>query len=288
MSQKRSGRSSLASSVTHSRRSGPGSGTTARRPRSSPWLDRRSPAPPANRAGSEPRRGADGQSPGPVLPGTRTSSAEPKAGRLQRPPARTPMHPGPIMPGSGGKGPKVHPTSYPSSGPVIVILMAAAARSAREAAAARAVIPRGPGEPRPASRQRDAIVIMVVLAGAASLAAQHVAMFAIVLAAIRVLVRDSQVIPHALTWLLGPAPDWYKRRNLRYQRQQRLGERGRLLSVARYEAGRRNESALRCRFWRACGGESRPGCGGVVLRRRRWLGCGRPAWRPGPGRTLVR
>jgi hypothetical protein len=140
--------------------------------------------------------------------------------------ARLAAAPGAVMPRGAGEPLQSRPASRQRDAILVVILLAAVARSAREAAAARALIPRGPGEPRPASRQRDAILIMVVLAGAASLAAQHVAMFAIVLGAIRGLVRDSQVIPHTLTWLLGPAPDWYKRRNLRYQRQRRLGEPG--------------------------------------------------------------
>ena len=82
---------------------------------------------------------------------------------------------------------------------------------ARQAEAAGAVFSGGPGEPlqpRPASRQRDAILMVVGLAAAANLA-RHVAVFVIVLAAIRGLVRDSQVIPRALTWFFGPAPAWY-------------------------------------------------------------------------------
>jgi hypothetical protein len=93
---------------------------------------------------------------------------------------------------------------------------------ARQAEAPGAVISRVPdGPPRPTSRQRAAILIVVALAAEADLAA--VAMVAIVLAAIRDLVRDSQVIPHALTWYFGPAPAWYiRRRNRRYLRQQML------------------------------------------------------------------
>ena len=50
-----------------------------------------------------------------------------------------------------------------------------------------------------------------------------VALVAIVLAAIRGLVQDSQVIPHALTWYLGSAPAWYiRRQNRRHLRQQML------------------------------------------------------------------
>jgi hypothetical protein len=107
---------------------------------------------------------------------------------------------------------------------LIVILLAAAARSARLAKVAGAQIsrvPDGPPQPRPASRQRAAILTVVALAAEAALAA--VAMAAIVLAAIRDLVRDNQVIPHALTWYFGPAPAWYiRRRNRRHLRQQML------------------------------------------------------------------
>jgi len=50
-----------------------------------------------------------------------------------------------------------------------------------------------------------------------------VALFTIVLAAIRGLLRDSEVIPHALSWYFGPAPAWYiRRRNRRYLRQHML------------------------------------------------------------------
>jgi len=50
-----------------------------------------------------------------------------------------------------------------------------------------------------------------------------VAVFAIVLAAIGGLVRDSQVIPHMLTWYFGPAPAWVRqRRNRRHMRQRML------------------------------------------------------------------
>lgn len=105
--------------------------------------------------------------------------------------------------------------------------MTANVKVARQAGAAGAVISRGPGEPLqpgPASRQRDAILIVIVLAAAANLALLHGPMFVIVLAAIRGLVRDSQVIPRMLTWYFGPAPAWYiRRRNRRYLRQQRLG-----------------------------------------------------------------
>jgi hypothetical protein len=102
--------------------------------------------------------------------------------------------------------------------------MTANVEAARQPDAPGALISRGPAEPpqpSPTSRQRDAILI--VLAAAANLA-QHVAVFVIVLAAIRGLVRDSKVIPRAFTWYFGPAPAWYiRRRNRRYLRQQMLG-----------------------------------------------------------------
>jgi hypothetical protein len=104
--------------------------------------------------------------------------------------------------------------------------MTANVEAARQPEAPGAVISRGPAEPlqpSPTSRQRDAILIVIVLAAAANLA-RHVAVFVIVLAAIRGLVRDSKVIPRAFTWYLGPAPAWYiRRRNRRYLRQQILG-----------------------------------------------------------------
>jgi len=55
-------------------------------------------------------------------------------------------------------------------------------------------------------------LITVVLAGAASLAAPHVVFFAITLGAMRGAIRDSQIIPRALTWLFGPPPAWYEQR----------------------------------------------------------------------------
>jgi hypothetical protein len=134
--------------------------------------------------------------------------------------ARQAAAPGAVI----SRGPNVPLQSRPASRQrdaiLIVILLAAAARSARQAEAAGALIPRGPGNPlqsQPASRQRDAILITVVLAAAASasLAPQQVAMFVIVLATMRRLVRDSKVIPRTLTWLFGSAPDWSKRRNPR-------------------------------------------------------------------------
>src|SRR5271165_1568949 len=102
--------------------------------------------------------------------------------------------------------------------------MTANVEVARHAEVPGAVIRRGPGgppQPRPASRQRAAILIVAMLTVKAELA--PVAVFAIVLAVIRGLVRDSQVIPHALSWYLGPAPAWYTRRqNRRHLRQQML------------------------------------------------------------------
>ena len=112
---------------------------------------------------------------------------------------------------------------------LIVILLAAAARSARLAKAAGAqisAVPDGP-PPQPVSRQRAAILIVAALAAEADLAA--VAMVAIVLAAIRDLVRDSQVIPHVLSWYFGPVSTWHMRRlRRRYLRQQMLDAPARL------------------------------------------------------------
>ncbi len=108
---------------------------------------------------------------------------------------------------------------------LIVILLAAAARSARLAEVAAAQIsrvPDRPSQPRPWDGQRAVILIVVMLAAGANLA--PVALFAIVLAGIRSLVRDSQVIPKTLAWYLGPAPAWYLRRQeRRHLRQQMLG-----------------------------------------------------------------
>jgi len=128
-----------------------------------------------------------------------------------------------IRRGPGGPLPP-RPASRQRDVILIVILLAAAARSARLAKVAAAQIsriPDGPPQPRPASRQRAAILIVAMLTVKAELA--PVAVFAIVLAAIRGLVRDSQVIPHALSWYLGPAPASYTRRqNRRHLRQQML------------------------------------------------------------------
>ena len=108
---------------------------------------------------------------------------------------------------------------------LIMILLAAAARSAGLAEVAGAQlsrVPHGPLQPRPGSRQRDAIlIVLVVLTAGANLA--PLAMFAIVLTAITGLVRDSQVVPRALTWYFGAAPAWViRRRNRRRLRQQML------------------------------------------------------------------
>ena len=112
---------------------------------------------------------------------------------------------------------------------LIVILLAAAARSARLAKAAGAqisAVPDGP-PPQPVSRQRAEILIVVALAAEADLAA--VAMVAIVLAAIRDPVRDSQVIPRTLSWYFGPVSTWHMRRlRRRYLRQQMLDAPARL------------------------------------------------------------
>jgi hypothetical protein len=74
--------------------------------------------------------------------------------------------------------------------------MTAGIEVARHAEAPGTVISRGPGQPPPrtASRQRDAILIVILLA------------------AIGGLVRDNLVIPRVLTWYFGPAPAWYIRR----------------------------------------------------------------------------
>jgi len=108
--------------------------------------------------------------------------------------------------------------------------MAANVEAARHAGAPGTVAwpgPGGPLPPRPVSRQRAVILIVVALAAGTDPAA--VAMVAITLAAIRGLVRDSEVIPHALTWYFGPPPAWYRRRrNRRHLRQQILDTPARL------------------------------------------------------------
>jgi len=132
-------------------------------------------------------------------------------------------------PGLGGPLPP-RPASCQRDAILIVILLAAAARSARLAKAAGGAISRVPDgvpPPRPVSRQRAVILIVVALAAGTAPAA--VAMVAITLAAIRDLVRDSEVIPHALTWYFGPPPAWYRRRrNRRHLRQQMLDTPARL------------------------------------------------------------
>jgi hypothetical protein len=124
-----------------------------------------------------------------------------------------------------GGTPQPRPASGLRDAVLIVTLLAAAARSARLAEAVDAQISRVPANPQPppTSRQRDAILIalLVMLAAGANLA--PMALFAIALAAIRGLVRDSQVIPRGLTWFFGPAPAWYiRRQNRRHLRRQML------------------------------------------------------------------
>ena len=80
---------------------------------------------------------------------------------------------------------------------------------------------RQPPRPRPASRHRDAILTVVLLAGAADLV--PVALSVIALAAIRALVRDSQIFPRTLSWYFGPVSTWHVRRlKRRYLRRQML------------------------------------------------------------------
>ena len=123
-----------------------------------------------------------------------------------------------------GGPPRPRPASGQRDAILIMILLAAAARSARLAEVAGAQLSRAPAnlQPQPASRQRDAIlIVLVVLTAGANLA--PLAMFAIVLTAITGLVRDSQVVPRALTWYFGAAPAWViRRRNRRRLRQQML------------------------------------------------------------------
>jgi hypothetical protein len=138
--------------------------------------------------------------------------------------ARQAEAPGTMIWRAPGGPPRPRPASRGRAAILIVILLAAAVRSARMAQAAGAQISRVPAEPlpsRPVSRQRAVILVLVMLAGAADLA--PVALSAIALAAIRGLVRDSQVIPNVLTWYFGPAPAWYiRRRNRRRLRRQML------------------------------------------------------------------
>jgi hypothetical protein len=144
--------------------------------------------------------------------------------------ARQAEAPGAMIWRAPGGPPQPRPASRHRDAILIVILLAAAARSARLAEAASAQIariPDGPLPSRPVSPQRAAILIVAALAAEADLAA--VAMVAIVLAAIRGLVRDSQVIPDVLTWYLGPAPAWViRRRNRRRLRRQMLDAPARL------------------------------------------------------------
>jgi hypothetical protein len=120
--------------------------------------------------------------------------------------------------------PRPRPASRHRDAILTVVLLAAAARSARLAEAARSQISRGPDEPLPSppvSRQRAAILIVVVLAGAADLV--PVALSLIALAALRALVRDSQIFPRALSWYFGPVSTWHIRRlKRRYLRRQML------------------------------------------------------------------
>ena len=138
--------------------------------------------------------------------------------------ARQAEAPGAVAGRVPGGPPRPRPTRRQRDAILIVILLAAAARSARLAEVAAAQISRVPDgrpQPRPASRQRVAILIVAMLAVKAEIA--PVALFAIVLAAIRGLVRDSDVIPRALSWYFGPAPAWYmRRRKRRHLRQQML------------------------------------------------------------------
>jgi uncharacterized protein YjiS (DUF1127 family) len=136
--------------------------------------------------------------------------------------ARQAEAPGAVVSGSPGGPPRPRWASRQRDIILIVTLLAAAARSARRAEAASAQISRGPGGlPQPASRQRAAILIVSLLAAEVNLA--PLVMSAIMLAAIRRLVRDNQVIPRVLTWYFGPVPAWVRRRrNRRYLRQQML------------------------------------------------------------------
>ena len=98
--------------------------------------------------------------------------------------ARPAKAPGAVISRGAGQPLPPRPARRQRDAILIVILLAAAARSARLAKVADAQISRVPdGPPQPASRQRAAILIVVALAAEADLAA--VAMAAIVLAAIR-------------------------------------------------------------------------------------------------------
>jgi hypothetical protein len=105
---------------------------------------------------------------------------------------------------------------------LIVILLATAARSAQQAKAVGVLISRGPGQPPPRTASCQRDAILIVVVLAAAAKAAPVAMFAIVLAAIGGLVRDNLVIPRVLTWYFGPAPAWYIRRRNRRYLRQQM------------------------------------------------------------------
>src|SRR5579863_3349136 len=106
--------------------------------------------------------------------------------------ARQAEAPGAVI-SRGPGGPRLPRPSRRRDAILVVILLAALARAAQQAEAPGAVISRGPGgprQPRP-SRERNAILIVVFLAGADLV--KNVAIFVIVLAAARGVVRDSQI-----------------------------------------------------------------------------------------------
>ena len=81
--------------------------------------------------------------------------------------------------------------------------MMANVEATRPAEAPGAVISRGPGEPlqpKSAGRQRDALLIVIVLAAVANHALLRGAMFVIVLAAIRDLVNEGRPVRRTLSW----------------------------------------------------------------------------------------
>jgi hypothetical protein len=138
--------------------------------------------------------------------------------------ARQAKAPGAVTSRGPGEPLQPRPASRQRDAILIVILLAAAARSARQAKAPGSVIWRGPGEPlqpQPIRRHRVAILFVILLAAEAELA--PVAVFVIALAAIRGLVRESQIIPRVLTWYFGPISTWHNWRLKRhYLHQQRL------------------------------------------------------------------
>jgi hypothetical protein len=138
--------------------------------------------------------------------------------------ARQAEAPGAVIWRDPGCPPQPRPASRHRDAILIVILLAAAARSARQAETVSTQISRVPDDPlpsRPVSRQRVAILIVVTLAGAADLV--PVALSVIALAAIRELVRDSQIVPRALSWYFGPVSTWHIRRLKRhYLRRQMI------------------------------------------------------------------